>query len=222
MCSCDLAVLSCAVIKDWEHTFMHSPDLRRTDHLDSPAPLGSGDYVPQMNPEVRFPSPSADQTVFDALISDLSAQVTEMKTGQAGHLTAAALEQIALFLGADSAWVLEVQAEDGRAEPVCAWNAEGMDRLSGDFKLGEVLPWHYERFRKHKPVILNTPGDIPAGGEADRKCFDSWGVKSSVCVPICVRPGLLHVVAVQAVRQECDWSVYSRTNLFDKKRCNSG
>jgi hypothetical protein len=118
---------------------------------------------------------SVERVAFDALISGLSRQLTGTSPEQVGKSAARALEQIGRFFNADLAWIVEMQAQRGSAQLMHSWSLDGVDHAWAGSDLAVALPWHYEAFIRHEPVILSSTADIPREGDADRQCLAARG-----------------------------------------------
>jgi len=157
------------------------------------------------------PAPAASATVIDfqlldPLIPVVSARILKASSETLDEVIECSLAEILRVLGLGRGGLLKVSASRFQVVLSYAWYDQGVEPVSHEINLAQVLPWTY-----HQVVVLGqtlakySVDSMPAEAVADRRFFVQLGIKSALAIPLFVGSRVHHILAVHSLRQECVW-----------------
>ncbi|MBE0617298.1 MAG: PAS domain-containing protein, partial [Proteobacteria bacterium] len=143
---------------------------------------------------------------FETLISDLSARFVQLRAEDVDRGIEDALALILAFFDVDRCGVIRVQIGQEFAYLSHAAYADGAERVSPEWNLASLFPWHYEQVvNRGKNASFQRLSELPSEGEIDRQTFSSMGVCSALHIPLEIAGATRHVLALNRMRGEIAW-----------------
>jgi len=75
----------------------------------------------------------------------------------------------------------------------------------GPIDARDYFPWILGRVLKGEVVAIRNCADFPPEAGCDRETFQSWGITSSVVVPMSIDGNVIGALSFARLREECDW-----------------
>ena len=148
----------------------------------------------------------ADRAEFATLLSDISARLIAVEPAGVDEAVESALEAVRLYFGVDRCGVLAVSDDKESWRVAHAVYGEGVPRVSGDIDLARLYPWVTQRVISHRePAIVSSLAAMPPEAAVDRASCEAMGIRSFVNMPIKVGSTRLHLIVLNALREEREW-----------------
>ncbi len=143
---------------------------------------------------------------FETLITDLSARLVTLASSELDQGIEQALERVRLFFQCDRCGLLSLSESRRSVFVTHASYDEGIEHVSGDINLAEVFPWSYEQVvARREPTIVARVRDLPPEAQRDRQSYATWGVRSTLDIPLLVTQKVCYIIVIQSLRTERDW-----------------
>jgi PAS domain S-box-containing protein len=69
-----------------------------------------------------------------------------------------------------------------------------------------INPWAYNRLaNRGEMVLFSKVDDMPDEAQVDKQTWRNWGIRSNLVIPLFLDKTVVHIIAVNAVRQERVW-----------------
>ena len=113
-----------------------------------------------------------------------------------------ALQKIGRLVGADRSKVF-LSMDDGKT--VCnthEWCKEGIEPQIEDLQdisVADVMPWAYERIRRHEVLHIPSVADLPPEADSERRMFEARRIRSLIRVPMVSRGSLVGLLGFDSV-----------------------
>ncbi|MGE5265186.1 MAG: GAF domain-containing protein, partial [Acidobacteriota bacterium] len=145
---------------------------------------------------------------FERLITGISTEFINLAPGEIDAGIQRALKAIGEFAGVDRSYVF-LMANDGTAmENLYEWCADGIESFIAKIQSIplETFAWSMERYRRMEVVHVPSLGALPAEASAEKREFESEGIKSLINVPIAYGGKLVGLLGLDSVSAETTWS----------------
>ena len=153
------------------------------------------------------PNPGINKFDSGKLIAEISARMMCAPVETFDEEIQCALKNYLEPLGVDRGGLLEVVEGSQVLKVSYIWFAEGTDPVSGELNLAELFPWSYHQLIVlGKDVISARIEDMPPEAHVDRQTHLHFGTKSAVSLPIFVGQRVHHLISINALEVERDWS----------------
>jgi PAS domain S-box-containing protein len=162
----------------------------------------------------RSPTGLANRLEFETLISDTSAALFAASPEQVNLVIERALERVRNFFQADRCALLSVSAEQQVVNVRLAAYAEGLARVPGDLNLVPLFPWSHQRLLiERAPVRVSRIADLPPEAGIERESWMQLPIQSALTLPIESGGVVSHLILLNTVHHEREWSDVFVTRL---------
>ncbi len=144
---------------------------------------------------------------FEQLISRLSATFVNIPDKQVHPAIQDALTEVAGFMGADFATLIQREPVTGDLYHTHQWVKPGIE-LDIDFTgidIGSVCPWLAEQLSQGKPVVISRGNDFPPEAVAEREFRDQYGIKSVLWAPFYVSGEIAGYLVLNTMEKDIEW-----------------
>jgi PAS domain S-box-containing protein len=126
------------------------------------------------------------QAEFDAIIAGILARFARSSASEINDSIAVCLEEIGLFVHAESAYIISINFEQSTWSADHNWVAPDTPDLISDYQkipLG-TLPWTESNILAGQIVCISSLNDYPPEADAERQTFERDKAKSELLVPL--------------------------------------
>ena len=140
---------------------------------------------------------------FETLLDDVSSRFVKLPPGKIDPEIRRALEEAAMFFGADRCALLTVLPDGRVVRATHGWSAEGIEQMPQEMDLAAQLPWSHETLiDKGQPVLFEKLAQLPPEAEQDRQAWVATGIRSCMYVPLFIGKSVRHLLVYQNMRGE--------------------
>jgi formate hydrogenlyase transcriptional activator len=163
--------------------------------------------------EQKNSSDVQEQLEFERLVANLSMQFINLPADRVDDAMRDALRRIGEALDLDRCTFFRIQA-DGTAIAPVGWQRAGIPPAPAPLKISERFPWVRDTVLAGKLLCFSTVDEIAS--EVDRAGYVSFGIRSSVTVPLSVAGRVVGAVGFNVLREERTWApeVVHRLRVF--------
>ena len=119
-----------------------------------------------------------------------------------------ALQKIGRLVGADRSKVF-LSMDDGKTVyNTHEWCREGIEPQIEDLQdisVADVMPWAYDRIRRHEVLHMPSIADLPPEADSERRMFEARRIRSLIRVPMLSRGSLVGLLGFDSVDEEKRW-----------------
>ncbi len=148
---------------------------------------------------------------FENVISAISANFINLAPEEIDAGINQALHTVGIFTGVDRSYVF-IFSQD-RTHMSCSheWCAEGIEPAIGRMQAVpvEALRWSNDKLLRLETLHVPRVADLPPEAAAERREFQTQGIRSLVAVPMAYRGRPIGFLGFDAVRSEKHWSAES-------------
>jgi PAS domain S-box-containing protein len=156
--------------------------------------------------DIRSQVTLKDRLAFEILVSDISARLTSLPSGEVDEGIEQALDLVRRFFGCDRCGLLSLSENRALLFVTHASYGDGVARVSGDIDLIALFPWSHDQLvTRGVPTVVPILRDLPDEAEQDRQSYIAMGVLSSLDIPLLDTHGVSYVIVIQSLRGECSW-----------------
>ena len=152
---------------------------------------------------------------FERLVTSISTRFIFVPSDRIDVEIQRALHEIGQFAGVDRSYIWLVSEDLTTATRTYEWSVQGLqpigkilNRLSQ-----EKFPWMAQNILTGKDTRISSVADLPLEARAEKRLFQSWGVKSIINVPLIFQGNLLGILGLQTHFKEREWSQETVTIL---------
>jgi PAS domain S-box-containing protein len=138
---------------------------------------------------------------FEKLVAELSVNFINLPTDRVRPAIENALRRIGEELDVDRCSLYRLQP-DGTAVSPISWRRPGVPEAPAPVNGQEAFPWILGRLRDGQVVCVSGVDELP---DPDRETARSFGVRSSVTVPLSVAGQPVGALAFHVLREERQW-----------------
>ena len=126
------------------------------------------------------------QVAFENMVSGILARFASCTAAEVDQEITAGLNEIGLFLGLGSVFVILVSKETGTWSSVYNWIAPGVPSIHHKYQNVPIgtNPWSEKALLRMESIQINSLDDLPPEAESERRAYESEGVKSLLLVPL--------------------------------------
>jgi diguanylate cyclase (GGDEF)-like protein/PAS domain S-box-containing protein len=145
---------------------------------------------------------------FEKLVSSISTLFINLSADEIDDGIRQALREVATFVGADRAHVVQLNEDRRAASLTHEWCAPGIASRTIALDRAPVgaFRWTYEVLSSLQVMKIDTLADIPEHAEMEREHHSSFGTKSFLAMPMVVNRTLFGFVGLNVVRHEVTWT----------------
>ncbi|WP_022836643.1 PAS domain-containing sensor histidine kinase [Salisaeta longa] len=142
------------------------------------------------------------------LVVDLSTRLIKTPAEATDALVEEALGRVGPVVGADRAYVFQLDAAHERMSNTHEWVAEGVSPEKENLQdlPFDALPWWIERLQTLEPIHLTSLESLPPEAEATREVLQAQSIQSLVVVPMTSGGALTGFVGFDAVQRQRTWT----------------
>lgn len=138
---------------------------------------------------------------FEEIIMTISLDFINLSSKELDHAINSALQIICKFIRADCACVFLFRKDSEKTNEINRWEANG---LSAEFAFDKLL-WSAEKINRAETIIIDCMDDLPPQAAADKKEFNSFGIKSCLMIPLINRGEVIGVLGFNTLLSEKKW-----------------
>jgi len=144
---------------------------------------------------------------FEQMISDLSARFINLPSEQLDSEIENALGNVLDFFQVDRCGLLHTLPDKDAWQITHVAYAENTARVPKSTDLPRSInPWAYDKLTKEGEVIaFARVADMPDEAHVDKQTWIEWGIRSNLTIPILRRESVVHIIAINALRNERVW-----------------
>jgi PAS domain S-box-containing protein len=145
---------------------------------------------------------------FENEILYLSLQLTGIPASQVDSALDMALVRIASFLGANSAYIFEIDDTNNTMSNTYEWCSEGYEPMIENLKNFpcENFPMWMKKLHLNETIIISDVNELPDSWHAERDILQPSGIYSLVAIPITLENKLIGFVGLVTVTQKRDFN----------------
>lgn len=152
---------------------------------------------------------------FESELLQLSLQLTGIPIAEIPSALNLALEKIGGFLGADRAYIFELDLDENIMNNTFEWCNEG---INPEIKNLQNLPSNHlprwsEMIIKHQNMIIPSIQDLPDTWQNERKHFEQQGIQSLISIPMFIDSNLIGFVGLDSVKNKRNYTA-SEVNIL--------
>jgi PAS domain S-box-containing protein len=142
------------------------------------------------------------------LVSTLSSSFINLSADETDAAVVKALKLIGEFVGADHGRVFCMAPEGKRGDNTHQWIAEGFEACLRGFKhlRADRFPWCMAKLLRFETIHFPDIADLPDEAAEERALISTFGIKSSVAVPMVYGNSLMGFLGFDAVRRGMNWA----------------
>jgi PAS domain S-box-containing protein len=145
-----------------------------------------------------------NQAEFEKALSKLSATFINLAPDCVDGEITNALRTLADAMGGDRASIGVIDDSSGDILVTHSWARQKASEFPKRL-LHTVLPWLSERVKKGETILINTPDDLPVEAHFEKKHMESFGLSSSLIVPMRVGGKVIGAMACSSFREHQPW-----------------
>jgi PAS domain S-box-containing protein len=138
---------------------------------------------------------------FEKLVAELSVKFINLPTDHVRPAIEVALRRIGEELELDRCSLYRLRGDGTAFDPI-SWRRPGVPDAPASVSGAEAFPWILGRLRDGQVVCFSGVDELP---DPDRETARSFGVRSSVTVPLSVAGQSVGAVAFHVLREERQW-----------------
>jgi transcriptional regulator with GAF, ATPase, and Fis domain len=153
------------------------------------------------------------QLEFERLVAGLSRQFINLPAAEVDAAMRVAMQQIGEALGLDRCQFFRI-LEDGSAVSPVGWQRTGVPLSPAPASTRARFPWVFETIVAGRLLCFSSLDEVPS--PVDRESYRSYGIRSSVTVPLSVSNRIVGAVGFNVLREERHWTpqVVQRLQVF--------
>jgi len=149
----------------------------------------------------------AEFSRLEALITAISARMVKASPETLDVEINRSLQEMFQLLEINRGGLLEVAEDSPIVKISHAWYDEGLESISTEINLAELLPWTYQLLvGQGKPFVMTSIDKLPPEVAIDRQTHLRLGTKSALSIPLAIGGRIHHIIAVHTLKKERSWS----------------
>jgi two-component sensor histidine kinase len=141
---------------------------------------------------------------FETLLSDLSATLVNLPSGEVDQAIQQGLQRIVELLDVDRGVLFEVSRSQTEPYAIHSYTRPGLP-LAPRLMTSEEFPWHIEKLRRGEMVVAERLDGLPAEAAHDKESALKMGLKSNLTIPLTIGGVNLGMISLSSFRHECAW-----------------
>jgi len=162
----------------------------------------------QRNQVRRAKSDLAERLRFEELLFELSARFVNLSPDRVESRLVQGLKELAEFLKVDRATLFDLSESDSKLHAVHSAASDGIMPSPPLIDLVQ-LPWARRKITNGEEIAFSDCSELPAEAAAEKDYFHSFGIQSSIAVPLCADQETLGILTLSNMRYRNEWSVYA-------------
>lgn len=144
---------------------------------------------------------------FEQMISDMSARFINLPSEQLDSEIENALGRVLAFFQVDRCGLLHTLPDKDAWQITHVAYAEHATPVPKNTELPRSInPWAYDRLiNENKVVSYARVADMPDEAHVDKLTWIDWGIRSNLTMPILRRKSVVHLISINAMRNERVW-----------------
>ncbi len=139
--------------------------------------------------------------IFSREVLKLSVQLTGIPISEIPDALNVALQRIGEFLGADRAYIFEINPSENTMSNTYEWCKKGISPEIGNLQNlpVDVLPMWYDKIQKNENIIIPSVQDLPDTWEYERETLVMQGIQSLIAIPVLLENKPIGFVGLDSV-----------------------
>jgi PAS domain S-box-containing protein len=152
---------------------------------------------------------------FETELLELSLQLTGIPSSEIAPALNMALQRIGGFLGADRAYIFEMNLAGKTMSNTFEWCNQGINPEIENLKDVplEVFPQWIGQLQKRENIIIPSVKDLPESWQAEREILEPQGIQSLIVIPMLLENTLIGFVGLDSVTNKREYTA-SEINIL--------